>query len=65
MLLVENVYGYIYNEFKKINLIKKNMIIMECCIIVMYVKFDWLLYFIVYIISLLIKCVFIIWLGFL
>lgn len=23
MLLVENVYGYIYNELKKINLIKK------------------------------------------
>lgn len=36
MLLVENVHGHIYNELKKINLTKKNMIITECRIIVTY-----------------------------
>lgn len=32
----ENAHGHIYNELKKINLTKKNMIITECRIIVTY-----------------------------
>lgn len=63
--LVENVHGHIYNELKKINLTKKNMIITECRIIVTYVKSDWPSHFTVHIISLSIKRVLITWLGFL